>query len=161
MKKALYPGTFDPITNGHIDILTRAAKIFDHVAVAVANNLKKEPMFSADERVDLIKNCTTEFDNITVDHFNGLVVDYAEKIKAPVIVRGLRVISDFEFEFQMALMNRKMNKNIDSVYFMPSEKNSYLSSSVVKEIARFNGNISDFVPGNVQKAINNKLRSLS
>jgi len=121
MKNAIYPGTFDPITNGHIDILSRAAKIFDHVYVAVANNLKKEPMFSTDERVELIRACTREYGNVTVDSFNGLVVDYADVISASVIVRGLRVISDFEFEFQMALMNRKLNKNVDSVYFMPSE----------------------------------------
>ncbi len=158
MKNAIYPGTFDPITNGHIDILSRAAKIFDHVYVAVANNLKKEPMFSTDERVELIRACTREYGNVTVDSFNGLVVDYADVISASVIVRGLRVISDFEFEFQMALMNRKLNKNVDSVYFMPSEKNSYLSSSVVKEIARFNGDINDFVPENVKNAIENKLR---
>jgi len=158
MKNAIYPGTFDPITNGHIDILSRAAKIFDHVYVAVANNLKKEPMFSTDERVELIRACTREYGNVTVDSFNGLVVDYADVISASVIVRGLRVISDFEFEFQMALMNRKLNKNVDSVYFMPSEKNSYLSSSVVKEIARFNGDINDFVPKNVKNAIENKLR---
>jgi pantetheine-phosphate adenylyltransferase len=160
MKKALYPGTFDPITFGHLDILARAAKIFDHVHIAVASNLNKNPMFSAQERVELIRGCTQDYDNITVDFFDGLVVDYAEKIQAPVIIRGLRVISDFEFEFQMALMNRKMNKNVDSVYFMPNEKNSYLSSSVVKEIARFNGKICDFVPPNVKKAIEDKLRSM-
>ncbi len=158
MKNAIYPGTFDPITNGHLDILARAAKIFDHVYIAVANNLKKEPMFKTEERVQLIRVCTQEYENVTVDFFNGLVVDYADAINASVIVRGLRVISDFEFEFQMALMNRKLNKNIDSVYFMPSEKNSYLSSSVVKEIARFKGDINDFVPQNVKNAIEKKLR---
>ncbi len=160
MKNALYPGTFDPITNGHIDILKRASGIFDHVHIGVARNLNKKPLFTAEERVELIRNCTSEYKNITIDYFDGLVVNYAEKINSPVIIRGLRAISDFEFEFQMALMNRKLNVNVDSVYFMPSADNSYLSSSVVKEIARFDGKISDFVPENVEKAIKNKLRSL-
>ena len=158
MKKAVYPGTFDPITNGHLDILKRAAKIFGHVHIAVANNLNKNPLFTAEERVELIKNCTKEFKNISVDHFDGLIVDYACKINSPVIIRGLRAISDFEFEFQMALMNRKLNLEIDSVFFMPNEKNSYLSSSVVKEIAKFDENISDFVPKNVEKEIKDKVR---
>lgn len=160
MKKALYPGTFDPITNGHLDILKRASKIFEHVYIAVANNTSKNPFFTTEERVELIKGCTSDFDNISVDAFDGLVVDYAKKINAPVIIRGLRAISDFEFEFQMALMNRKMNSDIDSVYFMPNEKNSYLSSSVVKEIVRFNGDISKFVPENVEKSLKNKFRRL-
>ena len=160
MKNALYPGTFDPITNGHIDILRRASRIFDHVHIAVAKNLNKKPLFTAEERVDLIHDCTSEFKNITIDYFDELVVNYAEKINSPVIIRGLRAISDFEFEFQMALMNRKLKNDIDSVYFMPSAENSYLSSSMVKEIARFDGKISDFVPENVEKAIKNKLRNL-
>lgn len=158
MKRALYPGTFDPITNGHLDVLKRASKIFDHVHIAVATNMNKSPFFSAEERVELIKGCTQKFDNISVDSFDGLVVDYAEKIDAPVIIRGLRAISDFEFEFQMALMNKKLNSEIDSVYFMPNEKNSYLSSSVVKEIAKFKGDVSEFVPENVEKSLKNKLR---
>ncbi|MBN2281213.1 MAG: pantetheine-phosphate adenylyltransferase [Candidatus Marinimicrobia bacterium] len=160
MKNALYPGTFDPITNGHIDILNRAASIFDHVHIAVARNLNKQPFFSAEERVQLIKDCTLDFKNISVDFFDGLVVNYAEKIGATVIIRGLRAISDFEFEFQMALMNRKLKKDIDSVFFMPSVKNSYLSSSVVREIALFDGNIREFVPVNVEKALKDKLRSI-
>jgi pantetheine-phosphate adenylyltransferase len=141
-----------------LDILKRAAKIFDHVHIAVANNLNKNPFFNAEERVELIKGCTEEFDNISVDCFDGLVVEYAKKIKAPVIIRGLRAISDFEYEFQMALINRQMNSDIDSVYFMPNEKNTYLSSSVVKEIVNFNGDISKFVPENVEKSLKNKLR---
>jgi len=124
----------------------------------VARNLSKKPLFTAEERVALIRNCTKEFENITIDYFDGLVVNYAEKIMAPVIIRGLRAISDFEFEFQMALMNRKLNNDIDSVYFMPSAENSYLSSSVVKEIAQFDGDISEFVPDNVEKAIKEKYR---
>lgn len=160
MKNALYPGTFDPITNGHIDILKRASSIFDHVQIAVARNLSKQPLFTAEERVRLIKDCTHDFENISIDFFDGLVVNYADRIKASVIIRGLRAISDFEFEFQMALMNRKLKKDIDSVFFMPSAENSYLSSSVVKEIAQFDGDISEFVPENIEKAIKDKLRRL-
>ena len=157
MNIAVYPGTFDPITNGHLDILQRAAKIFKHVHIAVAKNINKSPMFTAEERVELIRGCTQQFNNITIDCFDGLVVDYAKKINAQVIIRGLRAISDFEYEFQMALMNKKMNSDIDSVYFMPNEKNSYLSSSLVKEIIKFDGKISEFVPKNIEKSLKNKV----
>lgn len=160
MKIAVYPGSFDPITNGHLDILARAASIFDVVHIAVATNLNKAPLFSASERCELIKACTqTRFNNVRITCFEGLVVEFARQVGATVIIRGLRAISDFDYEFQMALMNRHLNDNIDTVFLMPAEEYTYLSSSTVKEIARFGGNISAFVPEPVKIALMNKFRS--
>jgi len=159
MKIAIYPGTFDPITNGHLDILERGASIFDKVYIAVAHNVDKKPLFNTQERVQLISGCTESYQNVIIDQFTGLVVDYAHRVTASVIIRGLRALSDFEYEFQMALMNRHLNGNIDTIFLMPHEENTYLSSSVVKEIARFKGDISRFVPDNVRQALENKFRS--
>jgi len=159
MKLAIYPGTFDPVTNGHLDILKRAASVFETVYIAVAQNMHKNPLFTTEERIAMIQNCTSQYPNVKIDHFKGLAVEYARKVGASVIIRGLRAISDFDYEFQMALMNRHMNDNIDTVFFMPHEDYTYLSSSTVREIVRFGGNVSEFVPEIVKNELIRKLRS--
>mgnify|MGYP006294060413 CR=1 FL=1 len=159
MKIAIYPGSFDPITNGHLDILKRGAKIFDKVVIAVADNIRKESFFSARKRMELIRDCTKNYENVEIDRFKGLVVDYANSVNATVIIRVLRQISDFEYEFQMALMNRQLDENIDTIFLMPHEKYTYLSSSVVREIAELDGDINRFVPNNVLQELKNKFRS--
>lgn len=156
MRKVLYPGTFDPITNGHIDIIKRATELFDQVIVTIAINPAKEPLFSLDDRLSLIKGSISEFDNVMVDSFNGLVVDYARKAGAIGIIRGLRAVSDFEYEFQMALMNRKLAENIATIFLMPHEKYTYLNSSIIRNLASLGSDISDFVPKNVQDALKKK-----
>lgn len=143
---AIYPGTFDPITNGHIDIIERACRLFHKVIVTIAVNPHKQPMFNEDERKDMIKVTTKHLDNIEVDSYHGLLVRYAEMKNAGVIVRGLRAISDFEYEFQMSLTNTKLNPDITTIFLMPSEKFSYLNSSLVRELASYNANISEFLP---------------
>ncbi|NQT30058.1 MAG: pantetheine-phosphate adenylyltransferase [Candidatus Saganbacteria bacterium] len=146
MKVAIYPGSFDPVTNGHIDIISRAATLFDKVIVAVIRNPDKTPKFSLDDRVDMLKASLKKDRNVVVDSFDGLLVDYAKKKKANIIVRGLRAVSDFDYEFQMALTNRKMAPNIETIFFMTDYKYSYLSSSFVKQIAHFGGDVSELVP---------------
>lgn len=158
MKIAVYPGTFDPITNGHIDILKRASTIFDLVYIGVVENIGKTPLFSASERLDLIKQSIKGLSNVEVRQFDGLVVEFAKEVGASVIIRGLRAISDFDYEFQMALMNRYLNNDVDTVFLMPDEKYTYLSSSTVREIARFQGDISSFVPDAVKEALEKKFR---
>jgi pantetheine-phosphate adenylyltransferase len=158
MKIAIYPGTFDPVTNGHLDILKRAASVFGTVYIAVAKNMHKNPLFTTEERIGMIEKCTSQFPNVKIDQFDGLAVDYALKVGASVIIRGLRAISDFDYEFQMALMNRHMNDSIDTVFFMPHEDYTYLSSSTVREIVRFNGDVSEFVPEIVKNELIRKLR---
>ena len=153
---AVYPGTFDPITNGHLDIIRRAAPIFDKVIVTLAVNSTKQPLFSLEERLHLVRHSLEESDKIEVASFSGLVVDFAREVGAQVILRGLRAISDFEYEFQIALMNRKQHHNVDTVFLMPDERYTYLSSSMVKEIARHGGKVECFVPQPVLEALNKK-----
>ncbi|MDD5617682.1 MAG: pantetheine-phosphate adenylyltransferase [Candidatus Omnitrophica bacterium] len=157
-QKAIYPGSFDPITYGHIDIIKRALTIFEEVIIAVANNSSKDPLFSAEERVKMIKQATKNFDRVSVESFNGLVVDYAHKKKINVIVRGLRMISDFEYEFQMALTNRKLAPDVETIYLMPSESYSYISSKLLKEASRLGANISNFVPKFIEEKLKKKLK---
>lgn len=156
-KIAVYPGSFDPITNGHLDVIHRAAKMFDRVWVALARNAEKTPMFSVAERVALARSAVRGLRNVTVDDFDGLLVKYARRKKASVVVRGLRAVSDFEFEFQMALMNRKLDSRIETIFLMPKDEYTFISSRLVKEIAALGGNVSDFVPRAVQMAMKEKL----
>ncbi len=155
-KIAIYPGTFDPITNGHLDIIERARNLFDMLIVAVTNNPYKVPLFTVDERMEMIKNSIKNLTNVIVENFDGLLMDYAQKKGAIAVVRGLRAISDFEYEFQMALVNRKLAKNIATVFLMPNEKYTYLNSTIVKEVAKFHGDISSFVPKEVELKLKEK-----
>jgi pantetheine-phosphate adenylyltransferase len=145
-KTAIYPGTFDPITNGHLSILTRALKIFDKLIIAILNNPQKAPLFSLDERISLIKQVLKDKPNIEIDSFDGLLVDYVVKKGSNVIIRGLRALSDFEYEFQLALMNRKLNRDVQSVFLMTDYKWFYTSSTIIKEAASLGGDISGLVP---------------
>lgn len=155
---AVYPGTFDPVTYGHIDLIKRAQQIFPKVIVAVAHNPHKKPLFSVEERVSMLKKATAGFKRIEVYDFDGLVVNYARKQKAKVLIRGLRMVSDFEYEFQMALTNRKLSPNIETIFLMPQESYSYLSAKLLKEAASLGAKLSSFVPGFVEKALKEKLR---
>ena len=146
MRKIIYPGTFDPIHNGHIDIATRAAKLFDELEFVVAVNTEKTPLFSIETRLELIRNSVQHINNIKVSQFTGLVVDHARATGSTAIIRGLRHVSDFEFEFQMAMMNYHLNSNITSLFMMPDEKYIHLNSTVVKDVLRLGGNIDEFVP---------------
>ena len=156
MRRAIYPGSFDPITNGHLDVIQRAARLFDEVVVAVAYNEQKRSLFAVDERVALIRETTADIANIHVSRFDGLLVDFAREQGASAVVRGLRAVSDFEFEFQMALMNRKLEPEIETIFMMPAEKYTYLSSRIVKEIGRLGGNVDVFVPVSVAAALRQK-----
>jgi len=159
MNIAVYPGTFDPFTNGHRDLVQRAASnIFDKVYICVAENSRKDTLFSLDERIELAKKSLSEIENIEVIGFNGLLVDFAKELKAKVILRGLRVVSDFEYEFQMSSMNKKLNNGIESIFLTPSESYAFLSSSLVKEIAELGGDISEFVSKEVKEAIQRKYK---
>jgi pantetheine-phosphate adenylyltransferase len=156
MKKdilAIYPGSFDPLTNGHLDIITRAAKLFPQLTVAITKNLSKNHLFSLEDRVAMLKTACDPIFNVAVTSFSGLLVDYFVKIKADVLIRGLRAVSDFEYEFQIALMNRKLNNKVETVLLMPDQKYIFLSSSIVREIACFGGNTKDFVPPCVEKKL--------
>lgn len=157
MAKAIYPGTFDPITNGHLDILSRAAHLFEEVHVVVAVNVRKQTLLSLEERQALIRKCTAGLANVHVSSFEGLTVDCLRRFGAEVVIRGLRAVSDFEYEFQMALMNKKLDARCETVYLMPSEKYTYLNSSVIREIAALGGSVSDFVPDAVEKKLREKL----
>ena len=151
---AVYPGSFDPITNGHTDIIKRASRVFDKVYVAVLkNSSKSSPMFTIEERMELIKRITGDYENVYVDTFSGLLVEYAQKKGANVIIKGLRASSDFEYEFQMALMNHKLAKNIETMFMMTSAKYSFLSSSIVKEVAKYNGSLEGLVDARIEKDI--------
>ncbi len=154
MRIAVYPGTFDPITYGHIDVLERAIEIFDKVVVAVSRNSSKNPIFSDEERVSMIKSAVQKYqEKVEVDSFEGLLVRYVQSKNAIAIVRGLRAISDFEYEFQMALMNRKLAADVCTVFLMPHERYTYLNSGIVREIARLNGDVSEFLPPTVQQKL--------
>ena len=156
-KKALYPGSFDPITYGHLDIIKRASEIFDELTIAIVDNPDKSPLFSIEERKELIMN-VIEADNVRIDSFKGLLVQYAEDNAFQTIIRGLRAVSDFDYEFQMSLTNRRLGENIDTIFFMTDEKYSYLSSSIVKQVCRYGGDISSFVPEEVSLSLKEKLK---
>jgi pantetheine-phosphate adenylyltransferase len=152
----IYPGSFDPITYGHIDIIERSAKLVDRLIVAVLSNPQKKPLFTIDERIYMIKESVSHLENIEIDSFNGLLIDFAQLKNAKVIVKGLRAVSDFEYELQMALMNKKLNNNIETIFIMTSSRYSYLSSSIVKEIASFGGCVGDLVPPIVRANLGEK-----
>lgn len=153
MKIGVYPGTFDPITNGHTDIIARSLRTFDHVVVAVAPNPRKAPLFDVTDRVEMVKLVTKGFSNVEVEPFDGLLVEYVERRGAQAIIRGLRAVSDFEYEFQMALVNRKLDPRVETVFLMPSEEFAYVTSSIIKEVASLGGNLRDFVHPEVAKRL--------
>ena len=159
LQRGVYPGTFDPVTNGHIDLIRRAAELFQEVVVGVAVNPGKETLFSVHERVAMLKEATRGFPSVEVKPFDGLLVDLAKDSGARVIVRGLRMLSDFEYEFQMALTNRKLQPRIETVFMMPSEEYSYLSSRLIKEAAALGGDVTNFVPPQVAKRLREKLKN--
>jgi pantetheine-phosphate adenylyltransferase len=156
MRKAIYPGSFDPVTNGHLDVIERAARLFDEIIVAVAYNDAKDGLFSVPERVALLRPIVADLPNVQVTRFDGLLVDFARAHQATAIVRGLRAISDFEFEFQMALMNRKLEDRVETIFLMPKEEFTYVSSRIVREIARLGGNVEAFVPHSIAGALQAK-----
>ena len=158
MRRAVFAGTFDPVTNGHLDLMQRALRMFDHLTVAVAARMEKGVIFSQEERVAMIREATSTLDRLTVEPFSGLLVDFARERKIPVLVRGLRFISDFEYEFQMALMNRHQASTVETVFFMPDEKYVYLSSSMVKQISHLGGDLSAFLPAPAIKVLKSKFR---
>jgi pantetheine-phosphate adenylyltransferase len=159
-KIAVYPGTFDPITNGHLDLVNRAAKLFSIVIVAVSTNPQKKPLFTLEERVELVRASTNGLPNVRVDTFQGLLVRYAKDVGASAVLRGLRAVSDFEYEFQMALMNRKQRPDIETVFLMPSEEYTYVNSTVVKEIALLGGRVDCFIPQPVAEALGKKISAI-
>jgi pantetheine-phosphate adenylyltransferase len=161
MRTVIYPGSFDPLTNGHLDVIQRATKLFDHVIVAVARNESKSPLFDLPERMALVKEVIAPLANTSADNFEGLLVDYVEKRGGHAVIRGLRAVSDFEFEFQLALMNRKLNERIETIFMMPKDTYTFLSSRIVKEIARLGGDVSAFVPPQVRAALIKKLTLLA
>jgi pantetheine-phosphate adenylyltransferase len=156
MKIAVYPGSFDPITNGHLDIIQRSSQVFDKVIVAVVKNHSKKPLFTMEERMELIQKAVVDLPNVEVDSFDGLLVNYVAVKGAQVIIKGLRALSDFEYEFQMALLNRKLQPEVETMFMMTSYQYSYLSSSMVKEIASLGGSIKDLVPDTILNDITNK-----
>ena len=160
MKIGIYPGTFDPITHGHTDIITRSLRVFDKVVVAVAPNPSKHPLFNLVERLDMVKLVMKDLHQVEVTEFAGLLVDYVKQSGAHAIIRGLRAISDFEHEFQIALVNRKLAKTVETVFLMPSEEYSYLSSSIIKDVAHHGGNLSEFLHPEVARRLHDRIRSL-
>ncbi|AIE59537.1 pantetheine-phosphate adenylyltransferase [Bacillus methanolicus] len=156
---AVCPGSFDPITYGHLDIITRGAKVFDELYVVVLNNSSKTPLFTIEERIHLIKEVTKDIANVKVDFYQGLLVDYAKSVNANAIIRGLRAVSDFEYEMQITSMNRILNENIETFFMMTKNQYSFLSSSIVKEVAKYGGNISELVPSVVENALKEKFTS--
>lgn len=156
-RRAIYPGSFDPVTNGHLDVIDRARKLFDEVIVAVAHNDQKQPLFTLEERLALLQGTIGNLDKVEIAPLDGLLVDFAVTRKATAVIRGLRAVSDFEFEFQMALMNRKLEATVETIFLMPKEEYTYLSSRIVKEIARLGGNVEEFLPAQVAAALRAKL----
>jgi pantetheine-phosphate adenylyltransferase len=157
MRTAIYPGSFDPLTNGHLDVIQRATKLFDRVIVAVAKSESKTPLFTLEERVEMVREAVKHLPTVEADAFDGLLVKYVEDRSAQAVVRGLRAVSDFEFEFQLALMNRKLNERIETIFMMPKDTYTFLSSRIIKEIARLGGDVSTFVPAHVRTALLSKL----
>ncbi len=157
MIKAVYPGSFDPVTNGHVDIIDRASKVFDQLIVAVLENPRKTPLFSIEERVKMLNRIIDRYPNVEVDYYRGLLIEYSRKRGAKIIIKGLRAISDFEFEFQMALVNRKLDCDVETLFMMTNNKYSYISSSIVKEVASYGGDIKDLVPREVYPDIMEKI----
>ena len=158
MRTAVYPGSFDPITNGHLDVIQRASRLFDRVIVAVAINDSKTPLFTMGERKKLAAKAVESLKNVEVDTFTGLLVDYVTSKQGEAVIRGLRAVSDFEFEFQLALMNRKLNEHVETIFMMPKETYTFISSRMIKEIASLGGDISSFVPAHVVEALKEKFR---
>jgi pantetheine-phosphate adenylyltransferase len=156
MRRAIYPGSFDPVTNGHLDVIERARTLFDEVVVAVAHNDEKQPLFSLEQRLDLLRKTAGQIENVRIAEFSGLLVEFARSQNAGAVIRGLRAVSDFEFEFQMALMNRNLNAAVETIFLMPKEEYTYLSSRIVREIARLGGDVANFVPDCVVKALSGK-----
>jgi len=154
---AIYPGSFDPLTNGHVDIISRGARLFDRIVVAILKNAEKQPLFTTDERVEIARAVFKQQRNVEVDTFDGLLVDYVERRKAQVIVRGLRAVSDFEFEFQMALMNQRLNPHIETVFMMPAEQYTYISSRLIKEVFSLGGRVHGLVPELVEERLREKV----
>ncbi len=157
MRTVIYPGSFDPLTNGHLDVIERAAKLFDNVIVAVARNDGKNPLFSQKERLEMVARSIKPLPSVEADTFEGLLIEYVERRAAQAVIRGLRAVSDFEFEFQLALMNRKLNERIETIFMMPKDTYTFLSSRLVKEIASLGGDVSPFVPAHVRDALRSKL----
>jgi pantetheine-phosphate adenylyltransferase len=154
---AVYPGSFDPLTNGHVDIITRGARLFDRIVVAILVNAEKSPLFTMEERVDIAREVFKSVPNVEVDTFHGLLVDYVERRRAQVIVRGLRAVSDFEYEFQMALMNQRLNGKIETIFMMPAEQYTYTSSRLIKEVFRLGGRVHGLVPDMVEDRLRKKI----
>ena len=157
VRRAIYPGSFDPLTNGHLDIIQRATKLFDEVIVAVADNEQKRPLFTLEERLALVQEALNGLPGVRVDSFDGLLVNYVDERQGQAVIRGLRAVSDFEFEFQLALMNRKLNERVETIFMMPKETYTFLSSRITKEIARLGGDVRAFVPPHVETALKKKL----
>lgn len=155
---AIYPGTFDPLTNGHLDLIHRGSKIFDQLIVAILRNSEKTPLFSLEERIGMLKECTADLPSVRVDTFEGLLVDYAAQQKASAVLRGIRAVSDYEYELQMALMNRKLDSRIETIFMMPAEAYSYLSSRLVREIAQLGGSVTGLVPEMVEDRLRRKIK---
>ncbi|MBN1300801.1 MAG: pantetheine-phosphate adenylyltransferase [Melioribacteraceae bacterium] len=153
MKRVIYPGTFDPVTYGHIDVIQRATGLFDEVVVTVARNPSKTPLFTVAERLEMLRECLKDYERVIIDSFSGLIVDHAKEVGAVGIIRGLRAVSDFEYEFQMALMNRKLDEDLRTIFLMPHEKYTYLNSTIVRNLAQFESDVSDFVPPIVIKKL--------
>ncbi len=158
--KVIYPGSFDPVTYGHLDIIQRCSEKFEHVIIGVLNNSSKKGLFTVEERIELLKETTKGLDNIEIDSFSGLLADYVKEKKCSIVIRGLRAVSDYEYEMQMALVNRKLDENIETLFMVSRSEYVYLSSSIVKEVATHGGNISSFVPEFVEKKLKNKIRGV-